>query len=701
MGVLDFIFGNKDDDLEGTEPAPKTNHLENVWAWERPLHSSENDRIVGMSELYGPVYQTIAGNQYTVSINPDQRNPQQKLIEGTQDMASAAWNYAKDPYLPSKKAVGQFAYDATIGAAENLGDIMFKGEGTYGDVLGLALGVGGGAQAVGLTKFAPAADGSTLGSFLPIGRSKAGAAIETDANAMKAAGKSRDEIWQKLGVWQIGDADEWLTEIPDNKAEIALTIDDAPKQTRTVTETQRRKVGGGPSQSEIISAKTRAQMEMINLRRAVESGEITAPEQASRIAEISARLNQVTGGTDTLDYEDVVVTREVAIPKPKLTKGYGVTKDYPHRQASTLEQVLHHDALYDELDELGIDKTELPTAEAGRRQDTSAGEDAAGVAYPDTEYTRRLFSKFWSNRDGKSMISSFANAGNFIRNPRNARDTEIVKQLVAGELTNQQARAQMILSTMLHETQHWLDSRFKSESGVGFNPDRGPDARRAMKDRFDNLKGEALALDPGRAATAELLSDLLSTSNKNFVGKVKDLDLSRFAVTFEELIYGPSGPPVNAAPKMPNILLPDQGKLEDILDLAFASRLTDTQLTDAGKTKNKDMFRASLISNVIDPKGKMPIEQALEKAELITRILDSPQGKDLYSAWAQALSSKTGQIKNLTDNELYYLEMGEAKSRLVQSRRDMTEAERKATPPWMMLDLDEFLLWNEQQYGMR
>tara|TARA_R110002073_G_scaffold144998_2_gene297163 strand:- start:224 stop:2347 length:2124 start_codon:yes stop_codon:yes gene_type:complete len=707
MGVLDFIFGNRDDNLEGAEsvaepdPAPKTNHLENIYAWDRPLYSSADDRVVGMSELDGLIYETMAGTQYTVGVNPDQRNPHEKIVDGAKAIGTAAVNYAKDPFLPSKEAVGQFAYDATIGASESLGDIMFKGEGTYGDLLGLALGVGGGAQAVGLTKFAPNVDGSTTGMFLPVMKTQRGPFIAADANVMKREGKSRDEIWQKLGVWQLGDADEWLYEIPDNKAEIALTVDDAPRQTKTVTETQRRRVGGGPTQSEIIAAKTRAQMDMINLRRAVESGEITAPEQASKVAEISARLNQITGGTGTLDYEDVLVTREVPIPKPKLTKGYGVSQASPNREASTLDQVLHHDSLYDELDELGINTNEYPTAEAGRRKDLSAGEDASGVAYPDTEYTRRLFSKFWSNPKGKSMISSFTNAGNWISRPRNARDGVVVAEMVGGKITKDQARAQMILSTMLHETQHWLDSKFKSESGVGFNPVSGADARRAMKQKYDNLKGEAFSLDPGREKTSQLLSDLLATTNTEFVGKVKYLDSSKFAATFEELVYGPKGPAVNTGPKMPNILVRDQGKLEEILDLAFASRLTDTQLDAAGKQKNREMFKTALISNVLDPKGKLPIEQAVEKADLLVRILDSPEGQNLYSAYVQVLTGKTGLIRNLTSDELYYLEMGEAKSRLVQARRDMSKAEREATPPWMMLDRDEFKLWNEQQYGMR
>ena len=44
MGVLDFIFGNRDDDLESTEPLPKENHLENIWAMDLPLHSGRVER---------------------------------------------------------------------------------------------------------------------------------------------------------------------------------------------------------------------------------------------------------------------------------------------------------------------------------------------------------------------------------------------------------------------------------------------------------------------------------------------------------------------------------------------------------------------------------------------------------------------------------------------------------------------------------
>jgi hypothetical protein len=74
---------------------------------------------------------------------------------------------------------------------------------------------------------------------------------------------------------------------------------------------------------------------------------------------------------------------------------------------------------------------------------------------------------------------------------------------------------------------------------------------------------------------------------------------------------------------------------------------------------------------------------------------------DLYNPYMQIVQGKTANIRNLSDREIYALEMGEAKARLVEARRDMTPEELKNTPPWLMLDRDEWKLWNENQYGMK
>ena len=56
---------------------------------------------------------------------------------------------------------------------------------------------------------------------------------------------------------------------------------------------------------------------------------------------------------------------------------------------------------------------------------------------------------------------------------------------------------------------------------------------------------------------------------------------------------------------------------------------------------------------------------------------------------------KSAHRRNMNANpsDVYKREGGETKSRLVQARRDMTEKERKETPPYAMLDVDEELVW--------
>ncbi|MDA8689012.1 hypothetical protein N9L87_03125, partial [Rhodobacteraceae bacterium] len=500
MGVLDFIFGNKDDDLEGTKEPEYVHPLESVPAFQRPMGSSTNDIQVGEDDAGNPVFRGMLGD-YTVRLNPDQRTINQKIKDAVPAVKDAVTEYVEDPYLPSKEAVKDFAYNATVGAAEDLGDVMFKGQGTLGDILGLATGVGAAPKAINkLVDIAPEGDPeSMVGMFLPAAKLKDGKGLVDQANQMKAAGSTREDIWEKTGLWQLGDAEEWLTEIPDNKAEIALTINDAPAQTKTVTQTVRRQVGGaGLSQGEIIQAKTRARMEAIKLRKQAENGEVPPQVVESEIARIQAELRAMTGGAEIPDYEDVEITKEVPIPKPKLSKGTGSTP---------LDQVLFHDDYYDAIGSANVtDMSRLPTAEAGRRLDSSAGESASGVAYPDTPYNRMALAKSGKK---KSMISSFTNAGDWILNPRNDRDKVIVDSWKAGDITEQQARSQMVLSTMLHEAQHWTDSIFNSKSGVGFNPDRGSEARRKMKEAFERSMNQAF-LDNN--ATGTRLATVLNST---------------------------------------------------------------------------------------------------------------------------------------------------------------------------------------------
>lgn len=715
MGVLDFIFGNKDDDdLEAASTSTETDKpltIENVPFFQRPIGASENDIMVGFDEAGNYRYRTGFGTEYTVKLNPDQRTTREKIVDAVPVVTEAVTDYVKDPYLPSKEAVKDFAYDSTVGAVNELDRIMFSGEATYGDVFGLGLGMGGAPRVINkVVDIAPDGDqSSTLGMFLPAAKLKGGKDLVDQANQMKAAGSTREDIWEKTGLWQLGDAEEWLTEIPDNKAEIALTINDAPPQTKTVTKTVRRQVGGaGLSQGEIIQAKTRARMEAIKLRKQAENGEVPPQFVESEIARIQAELRAMTGGAEIPDYEDVVITKEVPIPKPKLSKGTGSTP---------LDQVLFHDDYYDAIGSANVtDMSRLPTAEAGRRLDSSAGESASGVAYPDTPYNRMALAKSGKK---KSMISSFTNAGDWILNPRNDRDKVIVDRWKAGDITEQQARSQMVLSTMLHEAQHWTDSIFNSKSGVGFNPDRGGEARRKMKEAFERSMNQAF-LD--NYATGTRLATVLNSTPDNalYKNKIKELDLSKFAPSMDDLIYGRGTDYFSSGDKYTK---DDITSISGILNRFYAYRMANTQVAPEMIEQNRLDFINSLAnSKELKATGKFPVtgvdgnsvttpypkkgtdedlDFRQQKAELILRILESGEGMDLYNPYMQIVQGKTANLRNLSDKEIYMLEMGEAKSRLVQARRDMTPEELKNTPPWLMLDRDEWKLWNENQYGMK
>ena len=700
MGVLDFIFGNKEDDLEATSTdSNKPLDIESVPFFQRPIMASKNDMIVGMDEVGNYRYRTPAGLEYTVSVNPDQRNIREKVVDAVPVVAEAVTDYVKDPYLPSKEAVKNFAYDSTVGAVNELDRIMFSGTATYGDVFGLGFGVAAAPKVINkVVDIAPEGDPASMtGMFLPAVKMNNGVKVVDEANQLKAAGNTRDEIWEKLGVWQLGDSDEWLTEIPDNKAEIADTIIDAPAQTKEVTSIVRRQKGGaGLSQGEIIQAKTRARIAAINLRRQQENGEAPPQFVESEIARIQAELKALTGDAEIPEYEEVAVTKQVNIPKPKLSRGTGSTP---------LDQVLFHDDFYDAVGSANVtDMNKLPTAEAGRRKDGSAGESASGVAYPDTPYNRLALAK---SKKKKSMISSFSNAGNWINNPRNDRDKIIVDRWKSGELTEQQARSQMVLSTMLHETQHWTDSIFDSSSGRGFNPDSSSDAKAAMRRIFNNSMKAAFK---DNSTTSARLATLLKAnptnarfdSNSNW-----NLDTFPDQVKLDDEIYGSGNISTGWSGS-----LGDEENIGKILNKFYAYRMANTQVAPEMLDQNRADFIKALANGEelsstklaqypYDKKGTAEDLQFREqKAELLLRVMESDEGINLYDKYMQISQGKTANIRNLSNDEIYYLEMGEAKSRLVQSRRDMTPEELKDTPPWLMLDRDEWKLWNEKQYGI-
>jgi hypothetical protein len=437
-------------------------------------------------------------------------------------------------------------------------------------------------------------------------------------------------------------------------------------------------------------------MEAINLRRQAENGEVPPQFVESEIARIQAELKALTGNAEIPEYEDVLVTKEVNLPKPKLTRGNP-------NSTSKLDEVLFHEDFYDAVGASNVtDMDDLPTAEAGRRKDTSANENAAGIAYPDT-YNNRMSTK---NRN-KSMISSFKNAGDWITNPRSDRDKIIVERMNAGELTEGQARAQMVLSTMLHETQHWSDSIFKSESGTGFSWTRSPKAKKNAQARFDSMMRGAFN---DHDKTSGRLSALLKYSPKDAkFDSNSNWNLENFPndYTLDDAIYG------DGSYGYWNPSDGTQDSIGRIINRFYAYRMANTQIDPAMVESNRSDFITALANTdmLASKKSKdssystkgtdEDLEFRKQKAELILRVLETDEGTNLYKKYMQIVEGKTANLRNLSDMEVYYLEMGEAKSRLVQARRDMTPEELKNTPPWLMLDREEWQLWNEKQYGLK
>jgi hypothetical protein len=120
--------------------------LETVPYFQRPMGSSTDDPQVGQDDAGNPVFKGRFG-EYTVKVNPDQRTLRTKVEEAIPVVKKAVGEYLEDPKLPTKDQLSEFAKQAGQSAVESvkdLGDLMFKGKGTLGDVMGLAIGAGTG-----------------------------------------------------------------------------------------------------------------------------------------------------------------------------------------------------------------------------------------------------------------------------------------------------------------------------------------------------------------------------------------------------------------------------------------------------------------------------------------------------------------------------------------------------------------------------
>ena len=727
MGLLDFIFGNDEDDLEKTE----TKHpLESVPGFQRPMGATTNDPQVGEDDAGNPVFQTALGRTYTVRVNPDQRTIRQKVTDAAPAVVEAVKDYAQNPTLPTAEQVGQFAYDATVGAAEDLDNIMFRGEGTIGDALGLASGVGLGARGANIAAKALTGDGiapegepgTVLGLFLPAVKNTKYQSNIDRANELKALGATRDEIWEETGLWQLAERGEWLTEIDDSKAEIALTAQfnktKIPKQYKTETVIEERPVKtGGLTDQERLSAKIQTRKIMLEIRDRLARGEIDQQTAKDLAREAQQKLDEAIAAEGKTEYEQFEVTKKVEIPRKPLTPGRSPTMK---GGKSTLDEVLFHDGFFAEMNEMGIDVSGT-TAEAGRRKDKSAGESASGVQY------RREPGPFID----KNRVSSFKNAADWKYSPRNAADKELVQLWRDGKISEEQVDAEMILSTMLHEVQHLIDAEVKSDTGTGFNSDGSPKVRQAMRDEYEkNLKFLVTSKQPSKMKVGlSLLHELIYEPVKIddvIGGPILGARDEKFSINeVLDSIYGADNSyDKSQITELGNIksMRPDQvigldkifkhwsthqaametfppdHKSHDIAKkdakLEFIQRISGTVPSDK---PSADFYNSdSLMTDMVGPTNK---DNKLLRANAIYHMLNSGEFDGFIKDYYATINNPIKLTMSQSDSEIYRLEGGEVKSRLVQARRDMSSEDRKAMPPYKMLDRDEEQIWFSDTYG--
>ena len=139
--------------------------LSSVPFFERPMDADESDRIVGEDEAGNLIRQTISGNRYFVSLNPDQRTARTKIEE---DVIPAVKKFADNPRLPTKDEVVGAGTAIVKGAVETAsipGDIL-TGKRSPTDVqMGDVFELTGGSSAIGATQRLPEnAVGSMVGA---------------------------------------------------------------------------------------------------------------------------------------------------------------------------------------------------------------------------------------------------------------------------------------------------------------------------------------------------------------------------------------------------------------------------------------------------------------------------------------------------------------------------------------------------------
>ncbi len=232
-----MMIPSADEDTRSTEEYLQ-HPLETVPFFQRPIGSSTKDLKIGEDDAGNPVFQTSMGNEYTVKLNPDQRTLRKKVSDAIPAVKEAVTDYIEDPKLPTKEQLSEFAKQAgqsAVESVEDLGDLMFKGEGTTGDVFGAALSVGaasvpfdvpkgalrifGGVNAEGTAK------DKNLKKAIKLLK-KSGVDPTSGPSNARPVYKELDiyevnkDIWEKTG-WYVDPTDgQWRFEIDDSKSNL-------------------------------------------------------------------------------------------------------------------------------------------------------------------------------------------------------------------------------------------------------------------------------------------------------------------------------------------------------------------------------------------------------------------------------------------------------------------------------------------------
>ena len=213
---MQSMLPSADEDTRSTEEYLQ-HPLETVPFFQRPIGSSTKDLKIGEDDAGNPVFQTSMGNEYTVKLNPDQRTLRKKVSDAIPVVKEAVTDYIEDPKLPTKEQLSEFAKQAgqsAVESVEDLGDLMFKGEGTTGDVFGAALGAGTASIPFSVPEGAVRVFGGA-------GAKKIDTEIFSKAEKLWNKGTPNEEIREQTG-WYKDDADrKWRFEIDDSQMKLA------------------------------------------------------------------------------------------------------------------------------------------------------------------------------------------------------------------------------------------------------------------------------------------------------------------------------------------------------------------------------------------------------------------------------------------------------------------------------------------------